>query len=126
MQSAFQEKCSYTKAARGLLDEGSVMVRHINCLRRQFKTQSCCHGYYQISLNTEKKLFCQYFFCKSGGSTRLWCSISASVKIAQFISLFVVVIFCRLRYQSLKSNKNNFRLVNTQCKKAPLDSQKHF
>ncbi len=29
MQSAFQEKCSYTMAVRGLLDGGSVMVRRI-------------------------------------------------------------------------------------------------
>ncbi len=65
MQSAFQEKCSYTKAVWGLLDEGSVMVRHINCLRRQFKTQSCCHDYCQISLNTEKNYFANIFFAKA-------------------------------------------------------------
>ncbi len=29
MQSAFQEKCPYTKAVRGLLDGGSVMVRRM-------------------------------------------------------------------------------------------------
>ncbi len=29
MQSAFQEKCSYTMAVRGLLDGGSVMVRRM-------------------------------------------------------------------------------------------------
>ncbi len=29
MQSAFQEKCSYTMAVRGLLGEGSVTVRRI-------------------------------------------------------------------------------------------------
>ncbi len=29
MQSAFQEKCSYTMAIRGLLDGGSVMVHRI-------------------------------------------------------------------------------------------------
>ncbi len=29
MQSAFQEKCSYTKAVRGLLDRGSVTVRRM-------------------------------------------------------------------------------------------------
>ncbi len=29
MQSAFQEKCSYTMAVRGLLDGGSVMVRRV-------------------------------------------------------------------------------------------------
>ncbi len=29
MQSAFHEKCSYTKAFRGLLDGGSVMVRRM-------------------------------------------------------------------------------------------------
>ncbi len=30
MQSAFQEKCSYTMAVRGLLGEGSVTVRRMN------------------------------------------------------------------------------------------------
>ncbi len=30
MQSAFQEKFSYTMAVRGLLDKGSVMVRRMN------------------------------------------------------------------------------------------------
>ncbi len=29
MQSAFQEKCSYTMAVRGLLDRGSVTVRRM-------------------------------------------------------------------------------------------------
>ncbi len=29
MQSAFQEKCSYTMAVRGLLDGGSVTVRRM-------------------------------------------------------------------------------------------------
>ncbi len=29
MQSAFQEKCSYTMAIRGLLDRGSVTVRRM-------------------------------------------------------------------------------------------------
>ncbi len=29
MQSAFQEKCSYTMAVRGLLGEGSVLVRRM-------------------------------------------------------------------------------------------------
>ncbi len=29
MQSAFQEKCSYTVAVRGLLGEGSVTVRRM-------------------------------------------------------------------------------------------------
>ncbi len=29
MQSAFQEKCSYTMAVRGLLGEGSVTVRRM-------------------------------------------------------------------------------------------------
>ncbi len=29
MQSAFQEKCSYTMAVRGLLDGGSVIMRRI-------------------------------------------------------------------------------------------------
>ncbi len=29
LQSAFQEKCSYTMAVRGLLGEGSVTVRRI-------------------------------------------------------------------------------------------------
>ncbi len=29
MQSAFQEKCSYTMAVRGLLDWGSVTVRRM-------------------------------------------------------------------------------------------------
>ncbi len=29
MQSAFQEKCSYTTAVRGLLDGGSMMMRRM-------------------------------------------------------------------------------------------------
>ncbi len=32
MQSAFQGKCSYTMAVRGLLDGGSVMVRQMRAL----------------------------------------------------------------------------------------------
>ncbi len=33
MQSAFQEKCSYTMAVRGLLDGGSTMMRQMWALR---------------------------------------------------------------------------------------------
>ncbi len=33
MQSAFQEKCSYTMAIRGLLDGGSVMVRRMRAFQ---------------------------------------------------------------------------------------------
>ncbi len=32
MQSAFQKKCSYTMAVRGLLDGGSVTVRRVRAL----------------------------------------------------------------------------------------------
>ncbi len=79
---------------------------------RQFKTQSGYFGYCKISLNAEKVIILPTFFCKSGGSTQLCCYLAICVKIARFISVFLVVIFCRLRFQSLKSNKNSFSIFN--------------
>ncbi len=60
-------------------------------------------------------------FCKCRGLSRLCCNITICVKLARFISLFLAVMFCRLRFQSRKRKK--IRLVNTQGKKRPLELQ---
>ncbi len=93
---------------------------------RQFKTQSGYFGYCQISLKTENVIILPIFFCESGGLTRLYCNLAICVKIAGFISLFLVIIFIGLNFRALNSIKTTFLLVNIQCKKVSMDSQKHF
>ncbi len=66
------------------------------------------------------------FFCKSGVLTRLCYNLAIYGKITRFAAFFLVDDFCRLPYQSLKSNKINFSLGQHVVQKVPLDSRKPF
>ncbi len=60
------------------------------------------------------------FSCKSGALPRSCCNLAICVKIARLISLFPVVIFCRLRFQSLKSIKNNASISQRVVQKSSI------
>ncbi len=45
-----------------------------------------------------------------GVLTRLCCNLAICDKITRFVAFFLVDDFCRLPFQSLKSNKINFTL----------------
>ncbi len=48
--------------------------------------------------------------CKSGVITRLCCNLAICDKITRFVAFFLIDVFLRLPFQSLKSNKINFSL----------------
>ncbi len=87
---------------------------------RHFQTLSGYFGYYQISLNTEKIIIIPIFFCKSGVLTRLCYNLAISDKITWFAAFFLVDDFCRLPFQSLKSNKINFSLGQHVLQKSAI------
>ncbi len=58
--------------------------------------------------------------CKSGVLIRLWCNLAICDKITRFVAFFLVDDFCRLPFQSLKSNKINFSLGQHVVQKSAI------
>ncbi len=87
---------------------------------RHFQTQSGYYGYCQISLNAEKSIIFPIFFCKSGVLARLCYNIAIHDKTIRFAAFVLVDDFCRLPFQSLKSNKINFSLGQHVVQKSAI------
>ncbi len=87
-------------------------------IERQFKTQSGYFGYCQTYLNTEKSLFCQYFFLQKQRITQVCAVVNLLVlKLLGLFHCFWLLFFVGLDFRALNAIKIAFRLVKMKCKK---------
>ncbi len=72
--------CQLIKLAKHL----HARARRAILVKPHLKMQSGYFGFRQISLNSEKIIILEIFFCKSGGLTRLCCNLASCDKITRY------------------------------------------